>query len=86
MTWYLYIAKCADNSLYTGITTDLERRIWEHNTHTVKGAKSVRGKRPVSLIHSEEFDTRSAASQREAAIKKFSRAEKLELIKKTKSS
>lgn len=79
MNWYLYIVKCADNSLYTGITTDIDRRVNEHN-NTVRGAKSLRGKKPVVLIYKETHPTRSAASLREAAIKKMSRGEKLHLV------
>lgn len=86
MNWYLYIVKCADGSLYTGITTDLNRRVKEHNTDTAKGAKSLRGKKPVVLVYSEMLADRSAASLREAAIKKLSRNEKLQLIKNIKSS
>lgn len=86
MNWYLYIVKCADSSLYTGITTDLVRRVHEHNTDTTRGAKSLRGKKPVVLVYSEMLLNRSAASLREAAIKKMSRAEKLGLIKKVISS
>ncbi|MFZ2026206.1 MAG: GIY-YIG nuclease family protein [Microgenomates group bacterium] len=86
MNWYLYIVKCADSSLYTGITTDLVRRIKEHNTDTTRGAKSLRGKKPVVLVYSETLLNRSAASLREAAIKKMSRTEKLDLIKNVISS
>lgn len=83
MNWYLYIVKCSDGSLYTGITTDLTRRVHEHNTNMSRGAKSLRGKKPVTLAYSEELPNRSAASLREAAIKRMSRSEKLELIRKT---
>lgn len=81
MNWYLYILRCADDSLYTGITTDLLRRIQEHNTDKVRGAKSLRGRKPVTLVYTEKHINRSAASLREAAIKKMSREKKLELIK-----
>jgi len=79
-SYHLYILKCSDNTLYTGITTDLSRRIDEHNTST-KGAKYTRVRRPVVLVYSEEFVDRSSASKREHYIKKkMSRVEKLELI------
>jgi len=76
----VYIVRCADGTLYTGIATDVARRIKEHN-HSNKGAKYTRTRRPVTLVHSEIFDDRSAASKREYQIKKrMSRAEKLALI------
>jgi len=78
--YYIYIIQCADDTLYTGITTELERRIEEHNSSD-KGAKYTRVRRPVTLVYSEEYPDRSAASKREYEIKKkMSRAEKLELI------
>ena len=78
--YYVYILKCSDNSLYTGITTDLTRRVEEHN-YSPKGAKYTRVRRPVELVYSEECGDRSVASKREYQIKKkMSRAEKLELI------
>ncbi len=78
--YYVYMVKCADNTLYTGISTELERRIEEHNDSD-KGAKYTRVRRPVRLVYSEEHPDRSAASKREYEIKKkMSRAEKLKLI------
>ena len=78
--YFVYMVKCADNTFYTGITTELERRIEEHNG-TDKGAKYTRVRRPVSLVYSEEHPDRSSASKREYEIKKkMSRAEKLKLI------
>ena len=80
--YYTYILLCADNTLYTGITTDLERREEEHN-NSDKGAKYTRVRRPVKLVYSEKFEDRSTASKREYYIKKkMSRAEKLKLISK----
>ncbi len=78
--YYLYILKCADDTLYTGITTDLKRRVEEHNTSKL-GAKYTKGRGPVSLIYSKEFEDRSSASIEEARIKKLSKEEKLKLIK-----
>ena len=78
--YFLYIVKCADDTLYTGIATELERRIEEHNS-SEKGAKYTRVRRPVSLVYSEEYPDRSSASKREYEIKKkMSRAKKLKLI------
>jgi len=77
--WWVYIVACSDESLYTGITTDRERRIAEHN-NSKKGAKYTRNRRPVDLVYSEMHPDRSTASKREYEIKKLSRAEKLKLI------
>ena len=79
--WWVYLVICSDGSLYTGITTNVERRISEHNT-SKKGAKYTRNKRPVRLVYSEVQSDRSTASKREYFIKKLSRDEKLKLIKK----
>lgn len=77
---YIYIVKCSDGSLYTGYTTDLDRRMKEHNSNT--GAKYTRGRAPVSLIYYEEFSSRSEATKRECSIKKLPRDKKLLLINK----
>lgn len=78
--YYVYIVKCADETLYTGIATELDRRIDEHN-HSDKGAKYTRIRRPVTLLYSEKYPDRSAASKREYEIKKkMNRIEKLALI------
>jgi len=82
MNWYVYIVKCRDDSLYTGITNDLKRRLFEHNTDNLKGAKSLRGKRPVRLVYSEEYKTQIEARKREVAIKNWKREYKLKLINK----
>lgn len=78
--YYLYILECADKTLYTGITTDLERRVIEHNSNKL-GAKYTASRRPVKLIFSKNFKNRSDASIEEARIKKLNRIQKLELIK-----
>lgn len=80
MSWYVYILKCADNSLYTGVTTDLERRVHEHNHDSKKGAKYTRVRRPVCLVYHEAQVSRSTACQREVEIKKLTRPQKLKLI------
>jgi putative endonuclease len=78
--YYVYIVQCADETLYTGIATDLERRIEEHN-YSDKGAKYTRARRPVTLVYHESFEDRSSASKREYTVKKrMSRAEKLALL------
>jgi len=79
--YYLYILKCADGTLYTGITTDLKRRVSEHN-NTKLGAKYTASRRPVKMVYSKKFKDRSLASKEEARIKKLSRIDKLKLIKK----
>lgn len=80
MRWYVYIVRCADDSLYTGITKDLERRIQEHNSNNILGAKSLRGKRPVVLMYYEPFATQAEAAKREKSIKRWTRKYKLKLI------
>ena len=77
--YFVYILRCADDTLYTGITTDLERRVDEHN-NSAKGAKYTRARRPVSLVYSEILENRSDASKREYFIKKMSRKEKIQLL------
>lgn len=76
---YTYIVECADKTLYTGWTNDLEKRIEAHNTG--KGAKYTASRRPVRLVYYEMFDTKKEAMQREYAIKQLSREKKIELIK-----
>ncbi|MDC0933238.1 GIY-YIG nuclease family protein [Arcobacteraceae bacterium] len=79
MSYFVYILECSDGSLYTGITTDIEKRIEEHN-NSAKGAKYTKARRPVNLVYSETSENRSTASKREYAIKKLTRSKKLELI------
>ena len=76
--WYVYIILCSDTSLYTGISTDVDRRFTEHSNH--KGAKYFRARSPKEIVYVENGHTRSTASQREVAIKNLSRQEKLSLI------
>ncbi|WP_096390546.1 GIY-YIG nuclease family protein [Halopenitus persicus] len=75
---HVYVLECADGTLYTGYTTDVDRRVAEHEAG--EGAKYTRGRTPVDLRHVESFDTRSAAMSREYAIKQLSRAEKDRLL------
>lgn len=78
--WHVYILQCADKSLYTGITNDLERRISEHN-NSPKGAKYTKGRRPVKLIYSQRKKNKITASKEEYRIKNLTRDEKLEMIR-----
>ncbi len=81
--YYLYILKCSDDSLYTGITTDLKRRVGEHNNGKL-GAKYTMTRRPVEMVYSKKFKDRSRASVAEVGIKKLNRTQKLDLIKNSK--
>jgi putative endonuclease len=78
-SWYVYILRCDDGSFYTGITTDVKRRVHEHNT-TKKGAKYTKSRRPVHLIWSWRCLDRSHATYVERKIKKLPRAKKLEIV------
>lgn len=77
--YYLYILKCSDNTLYTGITTNLERRIKEHNSSKL-GAKYTRIRQPIKLVYFKKYKNRSEASKAEINIKKLSRKEKINLL------
>lgn len=77
-SWFVYIVRCFDRTLYTGITTDLDRRLAEHNAG--RGAKYTRPRRPVVLVYSEPAISRSAAASREYQIKKLSPTGKQDLI------
>lgn len=83
--YHLYILECADKTLYTGITVDLERRVNEHNLSKL-GSKYTRARRPVKLVYSKKFRDRSLASKAESKIKKLTREEKIKLIKIKKGS
>ena len=80
--YYTYILRCADDTLYTGITTDIERRVDEHNGNGDNGARYTRVRRPVQLVYVAEFADRSLASKEEVRIKKLSRTEKQQLIER----
>lgn len=75
----MYLLHCVDGTFYTGVTTDLERRVKEHNISS-KGARYTKARRPVSLVYQEECDSRSAAQKREYAIRTLSHVEKSHLI------
>jgi putative endonuclease len=78
--WWVYLVRCSDRSLYTGVTTDLVRRVDEHNGEQPGGARYTRARRPVALVWSERCDSRSAAQRREATVRKLSRWQKDRLI------
>jgi len=75
---YAYVLRCSDESFYTGYTTDVQRRVAEHDAG--EGAKYTRGRTPVELVHVERFESKSAAMSREYEIKQLSRAQKERLI------
>jgi putative endonuclease len=83
MPYFVYIVQCSDQTYYTGITTDISRRIDEHN-NSDKGAKYTRARRPVTLIYQESCEDKSSALKRERVIKKFRREQKEALIFKKK--
>lgn len=78
--WHVYIVRCSDGSLYTGIARDIDRRMRQHNSAGAAGARYTRGRRPVVVVYSEPWETRSQASRRECEIKRMSRREKEFLI------
>lgn len=80
--WYVYLLRCADNSLYCGVTTDVERRIVEHNSSNKRGAKYTRVRRPVELAYLEECQSRQQACQREYQLKQLTKAQKEQLALK----
>lgn len=79
-SWFTYLLRCADNSLYAGVTTDLDRRLQEHNKSNIKGAKYTRVRRPVTLVYSEPAGSRQQACKREYQIRKLSKKEKEKLV------
>ena len=78
--WFVYILNCSDGTLYTGITNDLDRRIKAHNAGTA--SKYTRVRRPVSIVYSEEVETKGDALRRELQIKRLTRSEKMAIIMK----
>lgn len=79
MPYYIYLLECADNSLYCGFTTDLNKRILKHN-QSKTGAKYTRARRPVKLVYYEEFNSKNLALQREREIKKLKKVDKRDLV------
>ena len=84
MPWYVYILRCGDGTLYTGITDDIPRRLAAHRAG--KGAKYTRGRGPLELVYTEQLPDKSAALRREIEIKRLRRAEKERLIKSRNST
>ena len=82
MKWFVYMLRCKDNSIYTGITNNLEKRIGRHISGN--GSKYLRGKLPIQLVYKENFLNRSDASKREIEVKKLNKRKKELLIKSTK--
>lgn len=80
ISWCVYIVRCADGSLYTGIATDVERRMVEHNHDDALAAKYTRVRRPVVLVYRESCANRAEAARREYSIKRLTRRKKLSLI------
>ena len=78
-TWTVYFLRCNDNSLYTGITTDITRRLYQHN-NTKLGAKYTRARRPVTLVYSESAVDKSAASKREYQLRTLTKKQKETLV------
>ena len=79
--WYVYVLRCADNSLYTGVALDVNKRLDEHNGVTKNGAKYTHARRPVELVYQEPADSRSEACKREYAIRNLKKPQKENLIK-----
>lgn len=82
-TYFVYIVKCKDGTLYTGVTVDVERRVKEHNKG-ILGARYTKSRRPVRLLYKEKIGGRSEAQQREYAIKQLTREQKQELVETAK--
>lgn len=80
--YYFYIVRCSDNSLYCGQTTNLKKRIQEHNSSPSRSAKYVRGKRPVHLVYSEECENLQFALKREYQVKQWPKDKKESLVQK----
>lgn len=85
-SWQVYMIEADDGRLYTGVSTDVERRFNEHREGGLRGAKFFRGRKPRRVVYLEDGHDRSSAHQREAAIKKLSRSAKLKLIAATKEA
>lgn len=81
-TWFLYLIRCKDNSLYTGITTDVKRRFKEHQGNDRKGSKYLRGKAPLKLVLKKKIGNKSLSSKVEAKVKKLPKVKKEFLVKK----
>ena len=85
MSWYVYLLKCADDSYYTGISTDLKRRLREHNEDDKKAAKYTRARRPLVMVYFDLCESRSDAGSREYEIRKLTKKQKIALASSMKS-
>jgi len=83
MKWFLYVLQCSDNTYYTGVTTDIKRRVHEHNT-SKRGAKYTKTRRPVKIVYLSEYESRSSAQKSEYRFKQLTRKQKEEVINKVK--
>lgn len=86
MSYFFYIVRCKDNSLYCGITTEVDRRLAEHNSNTTKAAKYTRSRFPVNLVYKEIYETKNLALKREYAVKKLTKYEKEKIIENYKNN
>ena len=84
--YFFYILRCADNSLYCGITTDVDRRLKEHNSDNGKSAKYTRSRKPVVLVYSQKYPSIKDAMRREAEVKKWTKAKKELLVASVKTA
>jgi len=85
-SWHVYIVRCADHSLYTGIATDVARRVLEHNENDKRAARYTRARRPVQLVYSESVPDRSSALKREHQLRRLGRTQKEILVAKNQVS
>ena len=83
--WYLYVVRCNDGTLYTGVSTDVSRRVREHNGSKKRGAKYTKSRRPVELVWSREYKNRSEAQSAEYSFKKLLHKQKWEIINENRS-
>ncbi len=81
MCWFVYMVRCSDHSLYTGIAKDVTRRVNEHNNSNKLGAKYTKARRPVELVYQKNAESRSDASKKEHKLRKLTKSEKEKLIK-----
>ena len=80
MNWFFYVVRCVDGSLYAGVTTEIERRVSEHN-RSKRGAKYTRSRRPVNLVYDVELESRSAAQKLESKFKRLTRLNKISFLR-----
>jgi putative endonuclease len=84
MSYFFYIVRCADNSLYCGVTNNLEKRLKEHNSEGARGAKYVRARRPASIEYHENYSDKSSAMKREYEVKQWTKERKESLVSNAK--